>query len=159
MVVYRYKAQDEQGKIIRGTMKANDEIDLHEKLKAENKYLVQAKLNEKKRNTKRLKSNAVAEFSRNIGKLIGAGVSLVKALRITAEDESITVLEREIYNNLLKSVRSGMALSDALIEQGQAFPSLYINMIKSAEASGNLDQICMQMAVYYDKEYRMNGKV
>lgn len=159
MVTYRYKAQDNKGKVITGTLKANDEVDLHEKLKADQKYLIEAKAKVEKKNTKRLKSNVVAEFARNIGKLIGAGVSLVKALRITAEDESITPLEREIYSELLKSVKSGMALSDALVELGDAFPPLFINMIKSAEASGNLDQICMQMANYYDKEYRLNGKI
>lgn len=159
MVVYKYKAQDEKGKIVSGTLKANDEVDLHEKLKQDNKYLVSAKAKVEKKNTKRLKSIVVAEFARNIGKLIGAGVSLVKALRITAEDESITPLEKELYTNLLKLVRSGMSLSEALIELGDAFPPLFINMIKSAEASGNLDQICMQMANYYDKEYRLNEKI
>jgi type IV pilus assembly protein PilC len=159
MVNYRYKAQDEKGRIVSGTLQANDEVELHEKLKQDNKYLISASAKEKKKNTKRLKSNIVSEFSRNIGKLVGSGVSLIKALRITAEDESVTPAEREIYNNLLKLVRSGMSLSEAMTEQGDAFPPLFINMVRSAEVSGNLDKICMQMASYYDKEYRLNGKV
>jgi type IV pilus assembly protein PilC len=159
MINYKYKAQDENGKVVSGMLQANDEVELHEKLKQENKHLIRAKAIEHKKNTKRLKSNVVSEFSRNIGKLVGAGVSLVKALRITAEDESVSPAEREIYNNLLKLVRSGMSLSEALTEQGDAFPPLFINMVRSAEVSGNLDKICMQMASYYDKEYRLNGKV
>jgi type IV pilus assembly protein PilC len=156
---YKYKAQAENGRVISGTMQAGDEMELHEKLKSENKFLIRAKTVEDTKHIKRLKSNVVSEFARNIGKLVGAGVSLVKALRITAEDESISPAEREIYNNLLKLVRSGMALSEALEQQGDAFPPLFINMIKSAEASGNLDRVCMQMASYYDKEYKLNGKV
>ncbi|MDO5155037.1 MAG: type II secretion system F family protein [Eubacteriales bacterium] len=159
MVQYKYKAKDSTGKIVSGTISANDEVDLHERLKAGNLYLIQAKEKVEKRNTKRLKSNVISEFSRNIGKLVGAGVSLVKALRIISEDESINPEEREVYSRVLKLVRSGMALSEALLEQGDAFPPLFINMIKSAEASGNMDQIAMQMASYYDKEYRLNGKV
>jgi type IV pilus assembly protein PilC len=156
---YKYKAQAENGRVISGTMQAGDEMELHEKLKSDNKFLIRAKTVEDTKHIKRLKSNVVSEFARNIGKLVGAGVSLVKALRITAEDESISPAEREIYNNLLKLVRSGMALSEALEQQGDAFPPLFINMIKSAEASGNLDRVCMQMASYYDKEYKLNGKV
>jgi type IV pilus assembly protein PilC len=159
MTVYKYKAQDEHGKSISGTMQANDEDELHEKLKREGKLLVSARAKTEKKNTKKLKSKVVSEFARNIGKLVGAGVSLVKALKITAEDETITPLEREIYTNVGKLVRSGMAFSDALAEQGAAFPPLFINMVRSAEASGNLDQICMQMADYYEKDYRMSSKV
>jgi type IV pilus assembly protein PilC len=156
---YKYRAQDENGKMVSGSMQAGDEIELHERLKEENKFLVDAKIIKDSKNIKRLKSNVVSEFARNIGKLVGSGVSLVKALRITAEDESVTPAQREIYNSVLKLVRSGVALSEALGEQGDAFPPLFINMIKSAEASGNMDRVCMQMASYYDKEYKLNRKV
>lgn len=159
MVYYKYKAQDENGKIVSGTMQANDEFDLHERLKQENKFLVDAKQQIDNKNIRRLKSNVISEFARNIGELVGAGVSLVKALRIISEDESIKPKEREIYVAVLKQVRSGIALSDALLEQGDAFPPLFINMLKSAETSGNLDKIALQMAAHYDKEYRLNQKV
>lgn len=159
MVYYKYKAQDENGKIVSGTMQANDEFDLHERLKQENKFLVDAKQQIENKNIRRLKSNVISEFARNIGELVGAGVSLVKALRIISEDESIKPKEREIYVAVLKQVRSGIALSDALLEQGDAFPPLFINMLKSAETSGNLDKIALQMAAHYDKEYRLNQKV
>ena len=159
MVYYKYKAQDENGKIVSGTMQANDEFELHERLKQENKFLVDAKQQIENKNIRRLKSNVISEFARNIGELVGAGVSLVKALRIISEDESIKPKEREIYVAVLKQVRSGIALSDALLEQGDAFPPLFINMLKSAETSGNLDKIALQMAAHYDKEYRLNQKV
>lgn len=35
MVTYKYRAQDENGKMISGTMQATDELDLHERLKQE----------------------------------------------------------------------------------------------------------------------------
>ena len=159
MVNYKYRAQDENGKIVNGTMQANDEFDLHDRLKQENKFLVSAKQVIENKNIRRLKSNVISEFARNIGELVGAGVSLVKALRIISEDESIKPKEREIYSAVLKQVRSGIALSDALLEQGDAFPPLFINMLKSAETSGNLDKISLQMAAHYDKEYRLNQKV
>lgn len=159
MVYYKYRAQDENGKIVNGTMQANDEFDLHERLKQEQKFLVSAKQKIENKSIRRLKSDVLSEFARNIGELVGAGVSLVKALRIISEDESIKPREREIYSDILKLVRSGISLSDALLEQGDAFPPLFINMLKSAETSGNLDKISLQMASHYDKEYRLNQKV
>ncbi len=159
MSIYSYKAQDENGKLVSGVLQANDEVELHKKLKQDKKYLISAKEKKHKVNTRRLKSNEVADFSRNMGKMVGAGISLVRALKITAEDESAKPAQREIFNNLLKLVRSGTSLSDALVEQGDAFPPLFVNMIKSAEASGDLESIFMQMSFYYDKEYRLNSKV
>ena len=40
MVTYKYRAQDENGKAISGTMQATDELDLHERLKQEKKNLI-----------------------------------------------------------------------------------------------------------------------
>ncbi|MBR1816887.1 MAG: type II secretion system F family protein [Lachnospiraceae bacterium] len=159
MVRYKYKAQDEEGKVISGVLTANDEYELHDKLKQDNKLLIESKAVNENRNIKRIKSDAISDFARNIGELTGAGVSLVKALKIISEDESIKPREQEIYASILKLVRSGISLSDAMLEQGDAFPPLFINMIKSAETSGNLDKIALQMAGHYDKEYRLNQKV
>lgn len=159
MVSYKYKAQDENGKVFSGVMQAQDEIDLHEKLKSDNKYLVSAKPQENKTKSKRIKSNIISEFARNIGELLGSGVTLVKALKIISDDESIGAKEREIYTALLKDVRTGISFSEALINQGDSFPPLFINMIKSAESSGNMDKIALQMCSHYDKEYKLNQKV
>ncbi|MBQ8923959.1 MAG: type II secretion system F family protein [Lachnospiraceae bacterium] len=159
MVRYKYKAQDEEGKIVTGVLSANDEYELHDKLKQDNKLLIESKAVNENKNIKRIKSDAISDFARNIGELTGAGVSLVKALKIISEDESIKPREQEIYASILKLVRSGISLSDAMLEQGDAFPPLFVNMIKSAETSGNLDKIALQMAGHYDKEYRLNQKV
>jgi type IV pilus assembly protein PilC len=156
---YKYKAKDEAGKTVSGTIQANDEFDLHERLKADNKYLVDSKEVNTNKSFKRLKANVISNFARNMGELIGSGVSLVKALRIISEDESINPKEREVYSNILKLVRSGISLSEAMQEQGDSFPPLFINMIKSAEAGGNMDRVALQMAAHYDKDYRLNQKV
>lgn len=159
MEYFKYSAKDEAGKTVSGTMQANDEVDLHARLKLENKYLISAKKVVNQKNTKRLKADRLADFSRSIGKLVGAGVSLVRSLKIISEDETVPEKEREIYQAVLKQVKAGTALSEALSEQGETFPPLFINMFKSAESSGNLDQTANQMAVYYEKEHRLNQKI
>lgn len=159
MQYYKYHAQDEKGRKISGVLSARDELDLHEKLKAENKMLIDAKEKKNVSHAKRIKLNALSEFSRNIGELIGSGVTLVKALRIISEDESIDAKNREVYAAVLKQIRQGTSFSEALSDQGDVFPPLFINMIKSSESSGNLDKVAMQLSVHYDKEYRLNQKV
>ncbi len=159
-VSYRYRAQNSDGKIITGELKANDEAELHGKLKNDGMLLIEAKeLVKSKTAHKKLKYDRVADFARNLSKLLGAGVTLVRALRIIADDESIKESERAIYNDILRLVRSGIPLSDAMEEQGGVFPALFVNMIRSAESSGNMDETAGNMAEYYSKEYRLQQKI
>ncbi|MCR4929677.1 MAG: type II secretion system F family protein [Lachnospiraceae bacterium] len=160
MANYRYKAQDNEGKIVNGQSNAANENELHEKLKADGLMLLDAKeIVSTKRHLKRLKFDRLSDFSRNLSKLLGAGVTLVRALKIISDDESIPVKEREIYADVLRQVRTGMPLSDALEEEGDTFPPLFINMIRSAESTGNLDATAANMAEYYSKEYKINQKI
>ncbi|SNU07830.1 type IV pilus assembly protein PilC [Lachnospiraceae bacterium] len=159
-VSYRYRAQNTDGRIIAGEMKAADEAELQGKLKEEGLLLVEAKeATRAAKAHKRLKYDRVADFSRNLSKLLGAGVTLVKALRIISEDESIKEQERKVYSDVLKLVRSGMTLSDAMEEQGGTFPSLFVNMLRSSESGGNMDGTAANMAEYYSKEYKLQQKI
>lgn len=159
MAIYRYTAKNEKGKTVTGKMQAANEVDLHAKLKQENKFLISAKTEDDKVYIKRMKSQEVSEFCRNISELVGSGVSLVRALKIISEDESIKPKQREVYASLLKLVKSGISLSDAMEQQGDAFPPLMVNMMRSAESTGNLDGVAMQMAIYYEKEHKLNQRV
>ncbi|MBR3537976.1 MAG: type II secretion system F family protein [Eubacterium sp.] len=157
---FRYKAQNEDGRILSGSIKAQDQAELQGKLKNDGLLLVDAKeLTKGKTVYKKLKEDQVSEFSRNLGRLLSAGVTLVKALQIMSEDESIKETERKLYTDILRSVRSGMTLSDAMEDQGGCFPTLFVNMIRSAESGGNMDVTALNMAEYYSKEYRLKQKV
>ncbi len=159
MTTYKYIARNDKGKKITGKLQANDDIDLQARLKNENLYLESAEEVVKKSMGKKIRADRVADFARNLGKLIGAGVSLVRALRIICDDETLRQKERNLYENVLKQVRTGISLSEAMTMQGMAFPSMMINMFKSAEASGTLEATANQMAEYYAKEYKLYKKI
>ncbi|MCR5726581.1 MAG: type II secretion system F family protein [Lachnospiraceae bacterium] len=159
MNTYKYLARNALGKKITGKLQANDEIDLQAKLKNDNLYLESCNEVVKKTSGKKIRSDRIADFSRSIGKLVGAGVSLVKALRIICDDETLRQKERNLYSEILKSVRTGISLSEAMALQGAAFPPMMINMFRSAEASGTLEATANQMADYYSKEYKLTKKI
>lgn len=159
MPKYIYKAKTEEGEQISGRMQAMDENDLHLKLRQESKYLITAKREEDVQRVHKIKAKYLADFCRQIGTLSASGVSLVRALNIIAQDESNKKNEKTIFENILRQVRQGKALSEAMEEQGEAFPELLINMVRSAETAGNLDETSMRMADYYDKQFRMHSKI
>lgn len=159
MAQYKYSGTNQEGKTVRGTMAAANEKDLYQKLRDTNIYMTESREISKAAGRHRIKTKAVSEFCRSLGTLLQSGVSLVRALSIVSQEETTKPEYRDIYMDLLKLVRQGGLLSDAMREQGEAFPDMLIYMIQSAEASGSLDKVCMQMAEHFEKDYRMRTKV
>lgn len=160
MPKYKYKAKNEMGKIVKGTMEVADEKALYQFLKSEGKYLISAVDTEgEKKSQGKIKTKVLIDFCRQLGALLDAGVTLVRALNIIADEEGLDPRYKMIYNGILALIRQGIPLSEAMEQQGNAFPVLLISMIRSAEANGNIDQTSKRMANHYEKEQKLNGKV
>ncbi|MBR5420545.1 MAG: type II secretion system F family protein [Lachnospiraceae bacterium] len=159
MAIYKYTAVDDAGKQLRGVVNAQSEAELQEKLRADGKYLQECQELERNLRSKRLRSDHLADFALSMSKLLKAGVTMVRALDIVAEDEATAEKEREIYRDLLKIVKQGRPLSSAMADQGDTFPPLFINMMHSAENSGGMEETMLQLSDYYAKEYRLNQKI
>lgn len=159
MPQYKYIAQNAEGKRVRGTMQAANETELHSSLRQGDLMLISAKLNSDQQERKALKPRQLSEFCRQLGTLLGAGVTLVRALNIIAQGESIRPKERQIYEEILMKLRQGIPFSEAMEEMNGAFPLLMIHMFRSAESSGNLDRVAMKLAAQYDKEHKLKAKV
>lgn len=161
MPKYKYKAKDSNGKISKGVFEAADEMALYQALRADGRYLISSRDMEesKLKSRRRMKTAVLADFSRQLGTLLKAGVSLVRSLNIISNEIGVKSADKETYQNLLNAIRQGVPLSEAMEEQGKTFPVLLVSMMRSAEANGNLDQTSLRMAEHYDKEHRLNGKV
>ena len=159
MPKYQYTAQNEAGKRVKGERDAADEKDLYQRLRQESLFLLTSKEKKDTRTRQKIKTKDLADFCRELATLLAAGVSLVRALGIISEEENLKKNHRVIYADLQRLIRQGVALSDAMEQQGDAFPELMIHMFRSAEASGKLDQTAFRMANHYEKESKLKSKV
>lgn len=159
MAKYQYLARDRQGKIIEGIMHASDEDDLYRRLKEEDKFLVDASESIKEQSSRQIPALMLSEFNRELGDMLSAGVTLVRALGILSQEETRKVKERAVIGQVLKLVRQGQAISDAMEQQKGAFPILMVNMYRAAETSGKLADTAKRLAVHYEKEHQLNTKV
>ncbi|MCR5329204.1 MAG: type II secretion system F family protein [Saccharofermentans sp.] len=155
MPEYKYQAQDSKGKIVRGKADAFDETDLQRRFRESGLLLLEAKPITRNMALKPLKKPKLADFCRQLGTLIKAGVTLVKAIEIIANDESISDYERQLYLRLRDRIVQGVSLSSAMAELEPAFPPLLIFMIRAAETSGTLDTTCMRLAEQYTSEAQL----
>ena len=159
MPQYKYKAQTYEGEKKNGQLAAADETELQQILRGEGLFMLSASLAERKKMERPLNDKVLAEFSRQLGTLVAAGVTLVRALNIISNAESIKPREKRIYEEMLRQIRQGRALSEAMEDANGAFPPLIVYMYRSAESSGNLDHVAIKMAEHYEKGHRLNTKI
>ena len=55
----------------------------------------------------------------------------------------------QVFHAIVYELSMGTVFSESLAKQGKVFPPLLINMLKAAEATGNLEETLDEMAQYY----------
>ena len=158
MPTYRYKAKKIDGSMLKGVVDISDEHALYKQFREQDMFLVECKEVEATENQMAIKSQDLADFSRQLGTMINSGLSLTRALYIIStrcEKPKLQV----IYENIYQYISQGQLLSDAMEAQGRAFPVLMINMIRAGENSGKLEEIAMKMANHYEKDNKLQAKV
>ncbi|MCB1760876.1 MAG: type II secretion system F family protein [Gammaproteobacteria bacterium] len=96
-------------------------------------------------------------FTRELSRLLSAGVSLDRAMTILAS-VSDEPLQRALITRLLESIRGGGTFAEALRQEGPPFNRLYVNMVRAGEEGGALNLVLERLADYLEKarEFRAN---
>lgn len=93
------------------------------------------------------KRKDVLFFTQELATLLNAGVPVDRALSISNElTESPDF--RAVLDGVLRSLKGGRSLADALAQQPGYFSELYINMVRAGEASGSLAMIFERLAEF-----------
>ncbi|MDP2641476.1 MAG: type II secretion system F family protein [Candidatus Yanofskybacteria bacterium] len=97
-------------------------------------------------------------FARQLAIMFKAEVPLIEALQATAQQTGNKNFKEKLLT-MSQDVEAGVALSQALSRYPDAFSSFFINMVKSAEASGKLSDVLEYLAQHEEREYELNSKV
>ena len=100
-----------------------------------------------------------AVFSRTLGSLLGAGIPLIRALRVAREVIANTVLTSHL-SQVEEDVRGGAGLGNSLEKTG-VFPTLLHQLVAVGEESGRTSSILLKLAKTFDTSVRnqMSGLV
>ncbi len=96
--------------------------------------------------------SGVSLFSRTLGLLLGAGITLIQALVISCRAIPNRFLVHRVAG-VPDDIKNGQNLSDSLVKAG-FFPSLAIDMIRIGESSANLEGMLSEVSDVYDEEVR-----
>ncbi len=106
----------------------------------------------------RITSEDLMLFCRQLATLIGAGVTILMSLEVISKQ----VASRRLYDvsmDLKKSMEAGLSFHEALAAHPKIFSDLWINLVESGEASGNLAVVLNRLAAYLEKEAQFRNKI
>ncbi len=154
---YIYEAKSPEGKFIKGKFDAYSKVDVHSFLLNEGYEVYDIKTSKwinflygssalsKSKYTKK----ELIFFLTQLSTYLRSGIPLVDAIRIFSKQEK-KENKRKILQSIIYELIMGESFSNALEKQGDAFPKLLINMIKTAEMTGELPDTLDDMSNYYE---------
>jgi len=107
---------------------------------------------------KRIKINDLMIFTRQFATLMESKVPLNDSLRTLYRQTKNPTL-KEAVSEISSEISAGLSLSRAMEKQGKIFSEFYINMIRSAEITGRLEEATIFLADYLEKESMWRNRI
>lgn len=145
MALYRYRAVDNTGRVIKGETDALNEFDLEAQLKKNGLELIRSyPAKNRDHAVHKLARRELIHFLFQLEMLLRAGVpiqAILSDLRETAETPKIKIL----CANLYEKIDSGSTISEAFAANPGIFPELVVNLVRAGEATGQLPFVLQEV--------------
>jgi len=158
MATFKYIAKDTNGKTVNDTMEASDRKAVVKYLREKNCVIVNIEEKEaaKRRlplpfiQRKKIKTDDLVIFARQLATMVNAGISLMGAFDILGE-QAETPQVKKVLLKVRDDIQTGSSLSESMSREPRVFSPFFINMVKAGESSGALDEILDRVASYLEK--------
>ena len=107
---------------------------------------------------RRLSGQDLAELTRELAVMLGAGQDLDRALRFLV-DTAVKKHVRAILTQIRDAVRDGSPFAAALQQHPASFPNLYIGLVRAGEAGGMLADTLNRLADLLEKQRALRSSV
>jgi type IV pilus assembly protein PilC len=165
MAEYAYKVRDMGGRVLSGTMEAENERIVVEELRNRDYFIVEIaektvrnfNINLPKLETP-VKAKDLAMFCRQMSTLMNAGVPLVNCIRII-QDQTEKGMLKDALQEAVAHLEEGNSLAQSLRPYPKVFPEIFVNMVETGELSGTIDEVMERLAINYEREHDIREKI
>lgn len=149
-LLFQYVARNPNGELEKSTIEALSRIDVHSFLLAEGYEVYDITIAKRKKEfiTYKMKRSKLIFYLSQLSAYLKSGIALADAVKIL-DDQAKKVNEKKIWRAVYYDLSMGDVLSVAMEKRKDTFPRLLINMIKTAEMTGNLPETLDDMVDYY----------
>ncbi len=167
MAIFKYKAFNASGTQVEDYIEAVNVQMAQRKLRQQSYYITDIKEDIAKRDRQlfpflakflyRISHKEMGLFAKQLGTLLGAGISLNQALTDVWEQMGNPNLKK-IVGQMKEDVVAGKSLSQAIEEHSDVFPPVYANMIRVGEATGSYEKTLNRLADLEEKNEELKSK-
>jgi len=163
MPKFLYTVRDSSGKKITSYEDASSTDELIARLQARNLIIVNVSPESKETEAvsgprkkqarfkhSRITSDDLVVFCRQLATLIGGAVPILKSLDTIAKQVPSSKLY-SVIKDLEKNMEGGLSLHEAMTKHSKVFSELWINLVDTGEASGNLTLVLGRLASYLER--------
>ena len=174
MSIFHYQAFDATGALHKGTQDAANESEVRQLLRSKDLFPKEIRTSRFTRKSNKAKTSegfklpefakrrnyakSLMLFTRQLEVLLDATIPYDKAFQLIipqTEDHSFQSILSEIRGRLLE----GESLANSMEKHPEAFPAMYISMVRSGENGGNLGMIMKRLADYYERQDRLRSQI
>ena len=157
--VFWYRALNKDGKLETGTINGYSKLDVHTYLLQES-YTVYEIRSDKYIDffygdsslfATRMSNKDLLFWLTQLSTYIKSGITLTESIKILNKQMRNKKAYRKAFQSIVYELTMGESFSKALEKQGTVFPPLLINMIRAAEATGELEETLDDMSNYYEE--------
>ncbi|MDP2920770.1 MAG: type II secretion system F family protein [Candidatus Omnitrophota bacterium] len=161
MPKFIYKAKKGPDEAVEGVIEADSENVAVNKLIQSGCYPISVReesVSAEKFSIYKVRSKDITYFTRHLSELLGSGLTLYNALNVI-ESQSESNNLKMIIGNIKSRIKEGKKFSEALKNYPAIFSELYVNLVRSGEESGSLNEVLMNIADFLDKDEDTRSKV
>ncbi len=169
---FRYRAADASGRVLEGDMESLSRRAAIEDLRRQRLFPVDVEEvgsastlaagtespTAARRSETLALGQALALWTRTVATMLGAGVTLERALSYAAARSGNARLDAAVAE-VRRDVRGGSSLATALRRRPKVFGTLYVAMISAGEESGALDQVMARLADHLDEMAELRSRL
>lgn len=166
---WAYKGFDNAGKNVKGTLDASSESHALQQLRS--RGVTPTEVTSKESGGTGLnreihiealergpKLKDLAVMTRQLATMVGAGVSILRALAIVESQTDNNKLKKTLVE-VTSMVEGGAAFSDALEQFPLVIPPIMVHLIRAGETGGFLDRSLLMVADNFEAETKLRSKV
>lgn len=158
-VVYQYTARDTYGKVEKQIFYAYSKLDVYTFLvsegydvyRIETNNFLQKLYGESSILGSKMSNKDLIFWLSQLSTYLKAGIPLAESVRILSNQMGKKPSQKRVFQAITYELTNGETFSNCLEKQGKMFPNLLVNMIKAAEATGDIEATLTDMANYYSE--------
>lgn len=165
MSFYRYQARDDKGKLIRGILEADGEMDLANRLKKSGLFLTASsqaaatrQAQSRQFSRQRLSVAEQLNFTVQLAISLEAGVPLLTSLKDMVRSAKLPGTKM-VVDDIARRVESGVSFRDALANHPRSFADLYVAIVGAGETTGKLHFVLQDLSRLLEWQNELRSKV